>query len=169
MIVWNIVFYISTFIMLVTALALLFVRQPMHGAVYLIVSLIALAIDFYLLGSPLIAALQVILYVGAIMMLYVFFIMMNPLEKRSRAYQSPLLIPLLLLTVLIAEIVYLLYLTDLPLNKDIPVTMIKPEVLGMALFGHYKIAVEVVSTLLLAALIAVMYLAHPLVRRRKEK
>ncbi|MCY4177229.1 MAG: NADH-quinone oxidoreductase subunit J [Endozoicomonadaceae bacterium] len=155
--------------MLIAAAAIIFVRQPMHAAVWLITSLIALARDFYLLGSPLIAVLQIILYVGAIMILYVFFIMMNPFKNNLKIQRPALLIPSGLLIILVAEVVYLLYLSNLPLNEEKPIIMIQPEALGMVLFGQYKIAVEVISTLLLVALITVMYLARPFAHRKKKK
>ena len=168
MIAWNIIFYLSSAIMVVTAAALLFVRQPMHGAVYLIASLLALAVDFYMLGSPLMAAFQVILYIGAIMVLYVFFIMMNPLKKHQRVHRPSLFIPLLLLIILVAEGVYLLCFGDVS-THGASIVEIEPEALGKALFGHYKIAIEAISTLLLATLVAVMYLARPFSHRGDKK
>jgi len=168
MIAWNIIFYFSSAIMVVAAAALLFVRHPMHGAVYLIVSLLALAVDFYMLGSPLIAVFQVILYIGAIMVLYVFFIMMNPLKIHNHIHRPNLWIPLTLLIILVAEGTYLLYAGDISEN-NMHMTIIEPEALGLALFGHYKIAVEAISTLLLATLVAVMYLARPFTRKEEKK
>ena len=168
MIIWNIIFYLSSAIMIVTAAALLFVRQPMHGAVYLITSLLALAVDFYMLGSPFIAVLQVILYIGAIMVLYVFFIMMNPLDKHDDVRYSGLAVPLILLITLVVESAYLLLTGDISGNT-VSIITIEPEALGLELFGHYKVAVEVISTLLLATLVAVIYLARPLGHRGKDK
>ncbi len=169
MITWNIIFYLSSAILVVTAGALLFVRHPMHGAVYLIASLMALALDFYLLGSPLIAVFQVILYIGAIMVLYVFFIMMNPLKKHTYVHRPSLWVPLILLIVLLSEGVYLLFSGDIPVLGSGVMVTIEPKELGRLLFGHYKIAVEVISTLLLATLVAVMYLARPFSLRREKK
>lgn len=166
MIAWNIAFYSSSAIMLVTASALLFVRHPMHGAVYLIASLLALAIDFYLLGSPLMAAFQVILYIGAIMVLYVFFIMMNPLRQDESADRSGFFLPLILSVTLLAEGTYLIFAGDIP-GESTEIVTIEPDSLGRVLFGEYKIAVEAISTFLLAALIAVMYLARPLMRNNE--
>lgn len=168
MIAWNIIFYLSSAIMVVTAGALLFVRHPMHGAVYLIASLLALAVDFYMLGSPLMAAFQVILYIGAIMVLYVFFIMMNPLKKHTYVHRPSLWIPLSLLIILVAEGGYLLWAGDAS-ESSASVVMIEPKALGAALFGHYKIAVEAISTLLLATLVAVMYLARPFSRWEEKE
>ncbi|MCL1124088.1 NADH-quinone oxidoreductase subunit J family protein [Shewanella surugensis] len=159
-IIWNIIFYLSSGIVLGASIALIFVKQAMHGAVYLIISLLALAIDFYLLGSPLLAVLQVILYIGAIMILYVFFIMINPQNPNSQIQRPDLTLPLILLLALVIETTYLLLASQLN-TQAIPITVLDPKALGIALFGHYKIAVEVVSSLLLVALIAVMYLAKP--------
>ncbi|QFX94692.1 NADH-quinone oxidoreductase subunit J family protein [Acidithiobacillus thiooxidans] len=72
-------------IILTTGAALLVVRDPMHGAVNLGVSLLALSILFLVLGAPFVAALEVMLYVGAILVLFLFAIMLlrTPLTIRE--------------------------------------------------------------------------------------
>ncbi|WP_299490695.1 NADH-quinone oxidoreductase subunit J [uncultured Shewanella sp.] len=160
--IWDFIFYLSSGIALGTSIAIIFVKQAMHAAVYLIISLLALAIDFYLLGSPLLAVLQIILYIGAIMILYVFFIMINPQDDTAYIHRPHLTLPIILLSILILESCYLILISQLN-THNIPITALDPKVLGLALFGHYKIAVEVVSSLLLVALIAVMYLAKPFI------
>ena len=86
----------------------------MHALLYLIVSLLAVAVDFFLLGAPFVAALEVIIYAGAIMVLFVFVIMTlnvgapgtEPAGRRSagRAWIGPVV----LASVLLAEVVYVL-------------------------------------------------------------
>lgn len=159
MLTWNIIFYASSAIMLVAASCLLFVKQPMHGAVYLTTSLLALAVIFYLLGAPFMAALQLILYVGAIMVLFVFFIMLSPNHERfSIKLDRRVILPLILMVIMLIEAGIIIQPTiDISANHNIK--MITAKAVGTTLFGDYKIAVEAISTLLLGALVAVIYLA----------
>lgn len=165
--IWDFIFYLSSGIAIGTSVAIIFVKQAMHAAVYLIISLLALAVDFYLLGSPLLAVLQVILYIGAIMILYVFFIMINPQSPTPYIQRPDLTLPIILLAILIIESCYLILMSQME-SQNIPITALGPKALGLALFGQYKIAVEVVSSLLLVALIAVMYLAKPFISSKSK-
>ncbi|WP_298771853.1 NADH-quinone oxidoreductase subunit J [uncultured Shewanella sp.] len=160
--IWNVIFYLSSGIAIGASISIIFVKQAMHAAVYLIISLLALAIDFYLLGSPLLAVLQVILYIGAIMILYVFFIMINPQSPTPHIQRPDLTLPIILIAILILESCYLILISQMA-SQNVPITPLDPKALGLALFGQYKIAVEVVSSLLLVALVAVMYLAKPFI------
>ena len=74
-------FYILGFIMLAATLLCITRRNPVHAVIYLVVSFFALAIMFYLLGAPLVAAFEVIVYAGAIMVLFLFVIMLLGAER----------------------------------------------------------------------------------------
>lgn len=159
MLIWNIIFYASSIIMLLAACSLLFVKEPMHGAVYLTTSLLALAVIFYLLGAPFMAALQLILYVGAIMVLFVFFIMLSPDNERfSIKVNKNVILPLILMVVMLIEAGIIIQ-PSIALVSSHNIEMISAKAVGSTLFGHYKIAIEAISTLLLGALVAVIYLA----------
>lgn len=159
MLTWNIIFYASSVIMLLAAISLLFVKEPMHGAVYLTTSLLALAVIFYLLGSPFVAALQIILYVGAIMVLFVFFIMLSPAsESFPMTANKSIILPVILLVVMLVE-GFLVMTSSLTVESAQTVHMISAKSVGYDLFEHYKLAIEAISTLLLGALVAVIYLA----------
>ena len=92
----------------------------MHALLYLVVSLLAVAVVFYTMGAPLVAALEVIIYAGAIMVLFVFVVMMLNLGKRAveserRLMQGNIWIgPAALSAVLIAEVVYLIVRARFP-------------------------------------------------------
>lgn len=157
--IWDIVFYLTATIMLMSAAALLFVREPMHAALYLIASLIALALLFYLLGSPFVAIMQIILYVGAIMVLFVFLIMMLGPEARVRfdaRFRRGFWWPILLLAILAQEGAFLLAIRSTAVT-DKAIVMIGPKAVGQALFTDYLLLVQVTALLLLAALAAVLY------------
>jgi NADH-quinone oxidoreductase subunit J len=157
---WNGIFYVTSAIMLLSALSALFARQAMHGGLYLITSMVAMAVLYYLLGGPFISALQVSLYVGAVLVLLVF--MMTMLHRPAPRVYVPRMNrrfwwPVLLLLVLLAEIATL-FATG-PQTQVPEVVSIGPKVVGEELFGHYLLIVEATALLLLAALTAVLYLS----------
>lgn len=164
LLLWQIVFWLALAVAVVCAGSLLFVRKPMHGAVYLTSSMVALALVFYLLGAPFIAMMQLILYVGAIMVLFVFVIMLSPVQETFpfNGADKSLWPGLILLAVLLIELALVLF-GGVDINMTAPdIQMVNSDKVGQLLFGHYKLAVEAVSTLLLAALVGVLYFARHL-------
>lgn len=155
---WNICFTLTALIMLGSALTALFARQAMYGALYLVISMVAVAMLYFLLGAPFISALQVTLYVGAIAVLLVFMITMLNRNTPRRVRRKRGLWPLLLLAALLAEGVVLFALrTQVPAQA---IVAVGPKVVGDALFGHYLLLVEATALLLLAALTAVLHLSR---------
>ncbi len=158
---WNIIFYLTSAIMVVSALAALFARQAIYGALYLVTSMVAIAVLYYLLGAPFVSALQVSLYVGAIVVVLVF--MMTMLHRQAPKGYVPRMRrrmwwPLLLLLVLFAEGVTLFATQD---HATLPeIVSIGPKIVAEKLFGHYLFMVEATALLLLAALTAVLYLSR---------
>ena len=162
----TLIFCITAVITIVMTTFLLLVRHPMHGAMCLIASLLGLAIEFYLLGSFLLAIFQVIIYVGAIMVLFVFFIMMYSSHMLSMKPRSSLWMPVGCLCVLILEGSFIVY--KAPLLQEFSFKILAPDALGKVLFGNNPIIVELLSTLLLIALIIVIYLASPWLNRQEK-
>lgn len=143
-------------VVLVTGAALLVVRDPMHGVVNLGVSLLALSILFLVLGAPFVAALEVMLYVGAILVLFLFAIMLmrTPIElgeasRWRRGFWWPAV-----LIVLLAAVLIILY----GRHPMLPVAIqeIAPAAVGRALFGPYLWLTEAVALLLFAVIGAVL-------------
>src|SRR5215469_11675421 len=106
-------FYIAGVVAVISTFLMLTRLNVVHALLYLIVSLLAVAVVFYTLGAPFVAALEVIIYAGAIMVLFVFVVMMLNLGERAvaieRSWLSPgmWIGPGLLAAVLIAEAAYL--------------------------------------------------------------
>ncbi|MDX1251559.1 MAG: NADH-quinone oxidoreductase subunit J [Gammaproteobacteria bacterium] len=156
---YDIIFYLTAAIAVIAAAALLVLRHPVHAALYLIVSLLALALLFFLLGAPLVAALQVMLYAGAIMVLFLFLMMvMNLRPERGRPLPAGWQGPALLALLLWLEIFVLL--SRSPLESAGSAMVIGPKAVGAALFGPYLVVVEAAAVLLLAALVAALYLSR---------
>ena len=72
----NIIFYVTAGVALVATLMVIVQLNPVHALLYLIIALMSIATIFYLMGAPFAAALEVIIYAGAIMVLFVFVVMM---------------------------------------------------------------------------------------------
>ena len=76
-------FYLSAAVAVAATLMVVTRASAVHALLYLIVSLLAVAVVFFVLGAPFVAALEVIIYAGAVMVLFVFVIMMlNPVRPR---------------------------------------------------------------------------------------
>jgi NADH-quinone oxidoreductase subunit J len=159
------VFYISGAVALLASLLAVTRRQAVHGVLYLVLSLLAVALAFFALGAPLAAALEVVVYAGAIMVLFVFVVMLLNLgragEAQERAWLDPRawVGPALLAGVLAAELIYVLA-RHAPTGTARFGGSAGPREVGAALFGRYALAVEVASFLLLAALVGVYHLGH---------
>src|SRR5512146_553815 len=109
-----IAFYIAAVIAIVTTLLVITRKNAVQALLYLAISLIAVAIIFYGLGAPFIAALEVIIYAGSIIVLFIFVVMMLNLGKRATLEEGRLLQPrmwigpTILAAILIGEVAYLL-------------------------------------------------------------
>ena len=159
----NIVFYFCSAIAIVATLSAITRRQPVHALLYLIVSLLAVAMIFFVLGAPLIAALEVIIYAGAIMVLFIFVVMLLNLgpatEQQERQWLNfkTWIGPSILVLLLLAEFVYVLAGKRMQVSEA---TVIEPQQVGIALFGPYLLGVELASLLLLAGLVGAYHLGR---------
>src|SRR5262245_60872142 len=107
-------FYIAATVALISTLMVITRLNAIHALLYLIVSLLAVAMIFYTLGAPFAAALEMIIYAGAIMVLFVFAIMLLNLGPRTVAQESQWLSkeawigPSILALILIVELAYIM-------------------------------------------------------------
>jgi NADH-quinone oxidoreductase subunit J len=153
----NVVFYLAAMLAVFSTLMVITRAKAVHALLYLVVSLLAVALVFYVLGAPFIAALEVIIYAGAIMVLFLFAVMLLNLGLQAerqerewlqlRAWVGPGLVCLALL----AELVYVVSGGGIPASAP---AALAPEQVGISLFGPYLLGVELASMLLLAALVA---------------
>ena len=154
-------FYIAAAIAVLATLLVITRKNAVHALLYLAVSLIAVAVVFYDLGAPFIAGLEVIVYAGSIIVLFVFVVMMLNLGKQAVLSEEKLLRPrmwigpTILAAALLGELVYLLVRGHTVLDAA---HMISPRQVGMALYGPYLIGVELSSLLLMAALVGAYHL-----------
>lgn len=157
------IFYISAAVAVLATLMTITRSQAVHALLYFIVSLLAVAIVFFVLGAPFIAALEVIIYAGAIMVLFVFVIMLLNLSGEAARKERQLLTPQAwlgpgtLALVLLAELVYGLRNAA---GGPGGAVVVGPKQVGIALLGPYLIGVELASMLLLAGLIGAYHLGR---------
>ena len=158
----EIVFYASATIAVFCTVMTVTSLNPIHALLYLIVSLLSLAVIFFVMGAPFAALLEVIVYAGAIMVLFVFVVMMLNLGdtaiEQERHWLTPRIWvgPVLLSLALLAELVLLL--SGGPLNAS--GSEVTAKQVGIALYGPYLLAVELASMLLLGALVAAYHLGR---------
>jgi len=183
----SVLFYLSALIAVIATVLVVTRVDAVHALLYLIVSLLAVAVVLYTLGAPFAAALEVIIYAGAIMVLFVFVVMMLNLGRDAAAHERSWLGPrlwagpALLSAVLAAELVYILVaghltgqLTGAAAGARAAAggahaalsavaserRVVEPHAVGVLLFGPYLLAVELGSMLLLAGLVGAYHLAR---------
>ncbi|MCX5883519.1 MAG: NADH-quinone oxidoreductase subunit J [Deltaproteobacteria bacterium] len=165
MTVFNTIFYLAAAVV-ISATGLAITRKSaVHAVCYLVISFMGTAVLFYILGAPLLAALEVIIYAGGIMVLFLFVVMMvkdqrSPIDKPSRIKQW---LPAIVLAGISAVMAGLLVFADPGNRLRPPAVMGTPQEFGKLLFQEYWFPVEIASILLLAALIGALYLG-----RRKD-
>lgn len=162
----NVVFYLSSGVAIIATFLVITRTNAVHALLYLIVSLLAVSLMFFSLGAPFVAALEVIIYAGAIMVLFIFAIILLNLGLRSIELEKQWLHargwigPAILSLILLGELGYLLTSGGLHPVSD---SAVNPEQVGTALFSTYLIGVELGSILLMASLVG----AHHLGQRQK--
>jgi len=137
-------------------------RNPVHAVIYLVNAFFAIALIFYLLGAPLVAAWEVIIYAGAIMVLFLFIIMMLELAPHQ-AVPGPGWLrwgPLLGLSAVLLVCTLLLLAHDPATAQGMANFYASPRVFGYTLFKKYPLAVEIVSFQLLFAAVGAYYVGR---------
>lgn len=185
----EVIFIITAIICVIAALLTVTAHNAVHALLYLVTMMIAIALIFFLFGSPFAAALQIIVYAGAVMVLFVFVTMMLHQGEKSILDEKALFNlksakgPLLLATILIIE---LLVISVQPLEANaalVPLSPINNEVvnsgaeqhstqgdntsqlnsvksLAIQLYGPYRLLVLIAALLLLSALIGAIHIAR---------
>jgi NADH-quinone oxidoreductase subunit J len=157
------VFYISAVVAVITTIMAITNTNIVHALLYLVLSLLAVAIIFYVLGAPFAAALEVIIYAGAVVVLFVFVVMMRNLGEAAAAQERKWLSlgiwvgPCVLSAILLGELVYMLWQGVALVPGS---AVVGPREVGAVFFGPYLLAVELASMLLLAGLVGAYHLAR---------
>jgi NADH-quinone oxidoreductase subunit J len=164
----ELLFYIAAAVAVAATVRVITHLHAVHALLYFVVSVLALALIFYLLGAAFAAALEIIVYAGAIIVLFIFVMLLNqgPLTvEQERRWLAPGIWwgPSLLALVLLGEVTAIIVLDDLP--PTVPMG-VRPKDVSMGLYGPYVIAVELASMLLLSGLIGAYHLGRRVSKER---
>lgn len=157
-------FYLMALVAIVSTIRVVTNTNPVHALLSLIVSLLAVAGIFLIIGAPFAAALEVIVYAGAIMVLFVFVVMMLNLgqhtvdQERKWLTSDAWAYPALMSFLVGLCLVWVLGSDYTEHGAVLGTQVIGPKAIGQALFTHYLLLVEVAAMLLLAALVAAFHL-----------
>jgi len=160
-------FYIASAIAVLATIMVITRYNMVHALIYLIISFLAISIVLFVLGAPFIAALEIIIYAGAIVVLIIFVIMMLNLRQETVDQEKTWLtkeiyiVPAVLSVVLLAEIVYIIMSGETTM-LDQPT--IDASAVGLSLYGPYVIGVELSGILLMSGIVGAYHLG-----RQKKK
>lgn len=157
----TLLFYLAGAIAIIATFAVIVQTNIVHALLYLILSLLAVAVIFYVLGAPFAAVLEAIVYAGAILVLFLFVIMMLNLGQHTRDQEKGwltgrmFLAPGVMSALLLGQLLNVLSQVD----QDMAVSRVAVMEVSALLFGPYVLAVELASILLLAGLVSAYHLA----------
>ena len=159
-----IIFLIMAVLAVGTALGMLFSRNAVYAALYLILNFVIVALFYLMLQAPFIAISQVTVYAGAIMVLFLFVIMLLGGEQAGHVRQRWWLQPaaLALGVLMLVEMVILVVAQHQTLGGSaaVPDTFGDPKAIGVMLFNDYLLPFEATSVLLLTALIGAIVMTR---------
>ncbi len=157
-------FYLCGLVAILATLGVVTGTNAVHALLYLVISLIAVAMVFFALGAPFAGALEIIVYAGAIMVLFVFVVMMLNVGKtaavqerrwlKPRIWVGPALLSAVLLVVLLTQ------MWDGDSGMTIQGEITTAKAVGMTLFGPWLLVVELAAMLLLAALVTASHVGR---------
>src|SRR5690554_795086 len=157
-------FYLMALVAIISTVRVVTNTNPVHALLSLIVSLLAVAGMFMIVGAPFAGALEIIVYAGAIMVLFVFVVMMLNLGQatvaRERFWLQPRtwLGPSILAAVLLLTLIDILWRggADILIHGDV----LSAKEVGIVLFGPWLLVVELSAMLLLAALVTASHVGR---------
>jgi NADH-quinone oxidoreductase subunit J len=149
----------------VSAISMVVSRNAVYSALFLVVNFLAIATLFLMLNAAFIAMVQVTIYAGAIMVLFLFVIMLLGAERVETSPSLPWQLPLAIILglALFAELAYVLFIRQadlLPVVEGVGEGFGSPASIGNILFNQYLVPFEVTSILLLVAMVGAIVLTR---------
>jgi NADH-quinone oxidoreductase subunit J len=161
MILYAVIFYLVAALILASTGMAITRKTPVHAVVYLVISFLGSALLFYILGAPFLAALEVIIYAGAIMVLFLFVVIMLKVEAMERrGFSLSDWTPALILGLLFVVATAIAVFRDPGSQALLQIAIAMPATFGRFIFEHYWFAVEIISILLLVGLVAAVQLGR---------
>jgi NADH-quinone oxidoreductase subunit J len=167
---YGIIFYLIATIMIASTVLAVTQKNIVYAVLYLVVSFLGTGLMFFLLGAPLLAAFEVIIYAGAIMVLFLFIVMMLKMETGSKktTQKNHYLAAFGVCGFYFCICAVLVHFSSPEANLAMQTAMANPENFGQFLFQRHWLSIEMVSLLLLIALIGVLQLGLGPGRRKSK-
>jgi NADH-quinone oxidoreductase subunit J len=156
-----VLFYIAAVVAITSTVMVITRTNAIHALLNLIVSLLSVAFIFFIVGAPFIAALEVIIYAGAIMVLFVFVVMLLNISQETVREQSQLMVPstwIIPFTLSLILLVELLIVLSGAYQSGQNFTVIQPKEVGISLYTKYALGVEMAGMLLMAGIVGAYHL-----------
>jgi NADH-quinone oxidoreductase subunit J len=165
-------FYFLSFLAVLSALMVVFSKNPIYSVLYLVITFFCVACHYLLLNAQFLAAVHVIVYAGAIMVLFLYVIMLLNLNQDSESHKSTLvkfaaIISAGLLMVVIVGSLRVAEAAQVSFAKTSNIGLVKN--LGTMLFHEFLLPFEIVSLLLLAAMVGAVMLGKTHMKRLKDE
>lgn len=155
-------FYLVAFLSIFFSLMVIFAKNPIHSVLYLIITFFTFTVHYILLNAQFLAIVNFIVYMGAIMVLFLFVLMLLNLDKDSEPMKSNLLkmagvVAGMCLLITLVGSMKSLHISDPVILKDPDIGLVKN--LGKVLFSEFLLPFEISSILLLTAMVGAVLLA----------
>lgn len=162
----NVAFLLAATVTVAAALLAVTRVHPVYVLLYMVISFLGLAVMLFMLGAAFAGVLHIIIYAGAIVVLFLFVLMLldirsESLERERLWLAKHWLAPALLTALLFGEMTYVLAAAELTATSGVIVTAVD---VGERLFGPFVLGVEMVSVLLLAGLVSAYHLGRQATR-----
>lgn len=157
------IFYITALVTILSTVMVITRSHAVHALLYLVISFLGLSVIFFILGAAFAALLEVIIYAGAIMVLFIFVIMLLNLgkdtDKRAQDWMKPRVWigPSILTVILFAEVFYLITVVSQPAFN---LQTVDPKTVAISLFRPYLIGVELAAMLLMAGVVGAAHIGQ---------
>jgi NADH-quinone oxidoreductase subunit J len=157
------IFIALAIIAIAAAAGLIISRNPVYSALFLILNFLAVGVFYLILGAPFIALAQIAVYAGAIMVLFLFVIMLlgaaKPKEVDPHKWQRPLAI-VLAVAILIEGLYAIITRLSISMTTTAPSALLAdPKTIALSLYSKYALPFEVTSIILLVAAIGAVVLS----------
>ena len=164
----TVVFYVFAAVLVLSGVRVITARNPVHGVLFLVLAFFTAAALWLLLRAEFLAIVLVVVYVGAVMVLFLFVVMMLDIniERVREGFWRNLPLALLVGGIMVAEMVAVLATRYFPTREQgLPTGTSNTEQLGRVLYTDYAYAFEIAAVVLLVAIIAAIALT---LRERKD-
>ncbi|WP_369411871.1 NADH-quinone oxidoreductase subunit J family protein [Chryseolinea lacunae] len=156
-------FYFLSFVAVLSALLVVFSKNPMHSVLYLIITFFAIGGHYLLMNAEFLFVVHIIVYAGAIMVLFLYVIMLLNLNQESEPHKSTVL---KFAATICGGLLLLILVAAFKGADQLPAAATEHTVgyvksLGMVLFTEYLLPFEITSVLLLAAMVGAVMLGKP--------